>query len=242
MIDFERKWCYNVNMIFEERLDVILDTLNKEKKISNKDLIKKLEVSESTLRRDLDYLVEDGKIKRVHGGAVLNIEPEELSFDTNELTNPTSKREIAKKAASLVEDKMVIFLDGGSTCNLVIDYLRGKDIRVVTHGLMHMAKLMENNIPTTLLGGDIKVKTKVNLGLVTLDQLSNYSFDIAFLGANGYDKDYYYTADINEAILKKTAAKLSEKAYILADSSKENLVYHAKICKKDECELIREDK
>lgn len=229
-------------MIFEERLDVILGTLLKEKKISNKYLTQILGISESTLRRDLDYLASLGKIKRVHGGAVLNINNDERSFTDNELNNPEAKKDIAKKAADLIKDKMLVFLDGGSTNNVLIDYIRAKDVRVVTNGLMHINKLMEKNIPTTLLGGDIKTKTGVSLGLITLDQLSNYSFDIAFVGANGYDGAYYYTADINEAILKRKAKEISKTAYILADSSKEGLIYQAKICKREECKLIREDK
>lgn len=229
-------------MIFEERLDVILATLNKEKKISNRYLTQRLGISESTLRRDLDFLEDEGKIKRVHGGAVLTINQDELSFSDNELTNLEAKKAIAKKASKLIKDKMLIFIDGGSTTNILIDYIEARDIKVVTNGITHLGKLMERKIPTNILGGEIKIKTGVSLGPIAMEELSNYKFDLAFLGANGFDGDFYYTADLNEALLKRRAKQMSDVCYVLADSSKENLLYHSKICRREDCELIREDK
>ena len=229
-------------MIVEERLDMILDVLFKEKKISNRYLTKKLHVSESTLRRDLDILEEAGKIRRVHGGAVLNIKTDERSFTDNEQSMLEEKKSIGRKASKLIPDKSLVFLDAGSTTNMMIDFLEAKDVKIVTNGLMHASKLMERGIDTIIIGGRLKARTRVTTGVIAMNELCDFNFDLAFIGANGFDEEYFYTADINEALIKRKAIELSNKAYILADSSKEHEVYHAKIIGRYDVELIEEDR
>lgn len=229
-------------MIVEERLDMILDVLFKEKKISNRYLTKKLHVSDSTLRRDLDILEEAGKIRRVHGGAVLNIKTDERSFTDNEQSMLEEKKSIGRKAAKLIPDKSLVYLDAGSTTNELIDFIEAKDIRIVTNGLMHLTKLMERGIDTVIIGGRLKARTRVTTGVIAMNELCDFNFDLAFIGANGFDDEYFYTADINEALIKRKAIELSNKAFILADSSKEHEVYHAKIIDRCNVELIEEDR
>lgn len=229
-------------MIVEERLDMILDVLFKEKKISNRYLTKKLHVSDSTLRRDLDILEEAGKIRRVHGGAVLNIKTDERSFTDNEQSMLEEKKSIGRKAAKLIPDKSLVYLDAGSTTNKLIDFIEAKDIRIVTNGLMHLTKLMERGIDTVIIGGRLKARTRVTTGVIAMNELCDFNFDLAFIGANGFDDEYFYTADINEALIKRKAIELSNKAFILADSSKEHEVYHAKIIDRCNVELIEEDR
>lgn len=229
-------------MIVEERLDMILDVLFKEKKISNRYLTKKLHVSDSTLRRDLDILEEAGKIRRVHGGAVLNIKTDERSFTDNEQSMLEEKKSIGRKAAKLIPDKSLVYLDAGSTTNELIDFIEAKDIRIVTNGLMHLTKLMDRGIDTVIIGGRLKARTRVTTGVIAMNELCDFNFDLAFIGANGFDDEYFYTADINEALIKRKAIELSNKAFILADSSKEHEVYHAKIIDRCDVELIEEDR
>ena len=230
-------------MILEKRLEIILDTLKKEEAVSNKILTDKLGVSESTLRRDLSYLQDMGKITRVHGGAVLNnVAASERNFTDNQKTKLKEKSQIAKKAAKLIRDAKFIYLDAGSTCNELIDYFdKGQDITIVTNGLMHVDKLISKNIPTILLEGEIKASTKVITGIKTLDSISKYNFDLAFIGANGFDDKAFYTADINEAMVKFKAIENSTRAYVLADKSKENIKYFQTIATRDEIKLITEE-
>lgn len=231
-------------MILEKRLEIIIDTLKKEEAVSNKFLTDKLGVSESTLRRDLSYLQDMGKITRVHGGAVLNsIAAREINFTDNQKTMLQEKSVIGQKAARLIKDAKFIYLDAGSTCNELIDYLSSdQDITVVTNGLMHLDKLINKNIPTILLEGEVKPATKVTTGSKTLEAIARYNFDLAFIGANGFDKRGFYTADVNEAVVKSKAIENSTRAYVLADSSKENVKYFATIAKRDEIKLITEEK
>ncbi|WP_326831222.1 DeoR/GlpR family DNA-binding transcription regulator [Anaerococcus porci] len=230
-----------IQMIFEKRLEIILDTLKEFRQVSNKILIDKLDISESTLRRDLDFLEQRGEIKRVHGGAILtNVEFEEKSYDKNIILNIDKKCNIAKKASNLIGNSKYIFLDAGTTTNLLIDYL-DKDINVVTNGIMHIDKLNKKKIKTILLGGLVKSKTNVTIGEKTILELSSFNFDIAFIGANGYANGEFTTHDPSEAKIKRLAIERSRKAYILADSSKKNRIYFSKICSINEVDLIRED-
>lgn len=230
-------------MILEKRLEIILDTLKKEEAVSNKILTDKLGVSESTLRRDLSYLQDMGKITRVHGGAVLNnVAASEMNFSDNQRIKIKEKSIIGQKAASLIRDAKFIYLDAGSTCHELIDFLsQGEDITVVTNGLMHVDKLIGKEIPTILLEGTVKPSTKVTTGVKALESISRYNFDLAFIGANGYDKKAYYTADVNEAMVKFKAIENSTRAYVLADSSKKNIKYFATIASRDEIKLITEE-
>ena len=230
-------------MILEKRLEIILDTLEKEEAVSNKILMDKLSVSESTLRRDLSYLQDMGKITRVHGGAVLNnIAASEINFTDNQKTKQNEKAIIGKKAAKLIKDAKFIYLDAGSTCHALRKYLSpGKDVTVVTNGLMHVDDLISKNISTILLEGKIKPSTKVTAGIKTLDSISKYNFDLAFIGANGFDEIGFYTADPNEAVVKAKAIENSTRAYILADKSKENIKYYQTIATRDEIKLITEE-
>lgn len=230
-------------MILEKRLEIILDTLEKEEAVSNKILTDKLKVSESTLRRDLSYLQDMGKITRVHGGAILNnIAASEINFTDNQKSQLKEKSIIAKKASGLIKDAKFIYLDAGSTCHEVIKFLNNsKDVTIVTNGLMHVDDLINKNIKTVLLEGEIKPSTKVTTGIRTLESISKYNFDLAFIGANGFDEKAYYTADPNEAVVKSKAIENSTRAYILADRSKENIKYFQTITTRDEIKLITEE-
>lgn len=228
-------------MIFQKRLEVILNTLEELRQVSNKVLLDKLGVSESTLRRDLDFLEKRGEIKRVHGGAVLpKIELDEKSYDKNVVLNIDSKLKIAKKASKLIKNAKHIFLDAGTTTNQLIDYLPN-NVVIITHGLMHMEKLNKRNIKTIFLGGKVKAKTNVTIGEKTITELNTYNFDMAFIGANGYANGEFTTYDPDEARIKNLAIKRSDRAVLLLDSSKIDKIYFSKICDKEEVELIRED-
>ncbi|MDU1828964.1 DeoR/GlpR family DNA-binding transcription regulator [Anaerococcus sp.] len=232
---------YILFMIVEERLNLIREMLKKEEIVSNSRLLEKLDVSESTLRRDLDYLQGKGEIRRVRGGATLNKLLEETNFKFNETANIESKRIIGEKASKLIEDGSHIFLDAGTTIYSLIEYLENKNVTVVTNGLMHLEKLNNLSISTVVLGGNIKESTFITYGEQTINEINNLNFDLAFIGANGICDNIYSTADINEALIKKAAINKSNRSYVLADSSKFGKKYFADICTFDDAKLIKED-
>ena len=125
-------------MLTKERHKIILNELNKNSVVYVSELVKLLDTSESTIRRDLNSLNEEGKLKKVHGGATL-VEKEFNTKDDNlevrEHLNIKDKSIIAKYAASLVTKDDFIYIDAGTTTNLIIDYLEEKNAVYVTNGI-----------------------------------------------------------------------------------------------------------
>lgn len=229
-------------MLFQERIKKIMKLIEEKETISTIELVKSLNISEATARRDLVYLEKEKKIKRIYGGATINriekIEKEEISIDSKKDVEIKAKNKIAKIAAKFINDGDCIYLDAGTTTHQLIEYIKNKKIKVVTNGLMHIEKLMKYNIETCIVGGKIKKKTKAIIGARAMEDLADFSFDKAFMGANGIDESGYMTFDTEEALLKRKAIRQSKKAYILVDSTKFGISYFSKIAKLEEATII----
>lgn len=208
-------------MLLEERINEIIKILKKEEIVYTKNLAEIFNASESTIRRDLNILEKKELINRVHGGAIIKENNKSKSLDKKVFINKNSKEKIGRYAGNLLKGGESIYLDGGSTTFKMIKYLKDKNITVVTNGIMHIGELMKYNIKSYILGGLTKSSTGVVIGSQSMENLSQYSFDYAFLGVDGIDFEKgYTTSDLEEAKLKKKAMKLSTKTYILADESK----------------------
>ncbi|HAM80513.1 DeoR/GlpR family DNA-binding transcription regulator [Ornithinibacillus bavariensis] len=219
-------------MLTDERHAIILSLLNDAGIVKTQELMRVLDCSESTIRRDLDQLEKANKLKRVHGGAKrlyqLN---QELSTQEKSLKNIQEKTNIGKFAASLIENDDVIFIDAGTTTLALIDSLKKGNITVVTNGIQHASILAEHHIQTILLGGKIKASTKAIVGSTSLNELKSYQFDKAFIGINGIDIEFGCTTpDPEEAAIKKLAIHQSAVSYCLADETKWNKVNFVKVC------------
>lgn len=207
-------------MLNIQRYSLILELIKKRKNIRLNEVVEELNVSEATARRDLNFLEEKGKIRRVHGGAVL-VEDKEDNIDYKKLVYSDEKNKIGKKAASYIKNGDTVFLDAGSTTECIIKYLSGKeDIKVVTNGFTHISELTKMGIETYLLGGKIKMKTGAVVGATVLFSLKNYNFDVVFIGANGVNKDGYSTPDPEEVIVKSEAVARGKRVFFLCDHSK----------------------
>jgi DeoR family fructose operon transcriptional repressor len=152
--------------------------------------------------------------------------------------NLQAKREIAQYAGGLVEEGDCIYLDAGSTIFEMIPFLPSQ-IVVVTNGLMHANELLDKNIKTYLLGGNIKPTTKAMVGRGALESLEQYRFDKCFMGVNGIHPQLGYTTpDQEEAMIKLQAINLSREAYVLADESKFSEIAFAKIADLHEATIL----
>ncbi|MFX3623562.1 MAG: DeoR/GlpR family DNA-binding transcription regulator [Ectobacillus sp.] len=218
-------------MLTPERHRIILDLVKEKGVVKLQELVDATGTSESTIRRDLVQLEEQNRIKRVHGGASsLQARGRELTMNEKSSKNIHEKKLIAQYASSLAEEGNCIYLDAGSTTYEMIPYLQGKNVTVVTNGLMHIEALFQADIRAYLLGGMMKNSTKALIGSAALEGLLHYRFDLCFLGINGIHLVHGYTTpDPEEALLKKTAMNLANKSYVLADSSKFAEVSFAKV-------------
>ena len=214
-------------MILIDRWIEISEYLKEKKYASVEELMEKFQLSRSTLRRTLIAMEEKNLLKRVRGGAeIIEDTNSVISLDFQSIFN-TKKEEkvkIAEKAAQLIEDNDVIFIDSGSTCFYMIDYIEAKDITVVTNGIMHIQKLMSKCINTYILGGYAKPEQNLIMGEDIVKKISVMNFDKAFLGTMGIDaRSGFTTMMLEDGEVKKAVIKSSDLCYILADTSKFNV-------------------
>lgn len=211
-------------MFTEERFAIILQELKEKGIVSVTDLVKMLDASESTIRRDLNALDSEGLLKKIHGGAIAigeNTSKHDYKVNVRQSLNVDEKREIARYAASLIEDGDVIYLDAGTTTELLIDFIQANNIIVVTNGIVHAKKLLEKGFKTFILGGELKAVTEAIIGSSTVEDLKKYNFSKGFFGVNGVNNQHGYTTpDVNEAMVKAQAIKMCRESFVLADQSK----------------------
>lgn len=218
-------------MLTTERHQFILSMLNEQGIIKLQDIVDQLAASESTIRRDLAQLEKMKLLKRVHGGAAL-LQKKGFELPINEKTNKfqSEKQQIAKIAASFIEEDDCIFLDSGTTIMEMIPHLKDKNVTVLTNGLMHFPLLTETGVKTMLVGGQVKASTNAIVGSNAVSFLQQFRFDKCFLGMNGIHPELGFTTpDPDEALMKRQALQLSNEGYVLADSSKLNEATFAKV-------------
>ncbi len=211
-------------MLTEERHSMIIKAVNERASVTIAELAEMLDVSASTVKRDLIILANEGKIIKVRGGAMSrnesftsvekNVE-EKASICTEE------KMTIAKYAAELIENGDFVFLDAGTTTEKMIDYLNVKDVTFVTNGFIHAKKLARKGYKVFITGGEIKASTEAIVGAECILTLKNYNFTKCFMGTNGISLTAGFTTpDVNEARVKSAAIESSREVYVLADHSK----------------------
>lgn len=210
-------------MLKEERLLKIINKLHLNKTLTIRKLADNFDVSESTIRRDLDELEEKGYVKRTHGGAIL-IEKfnNEYNFIKKTKENIYEKTAIAKYAASLVEDDDIIAINSSTLTYLMAKELKAKNLKIVTNSVDIIIELSsKNNYDISVLGGDFFHIARTIEGPITERQIREMHFDKAFLGVNGIDLNLALsTASPIEASSKKAMIECSDQSFILSESIK----------------------
>ncbi len=183
-----------------------------------------LGTSESTIRRDLNTLDSDGRLTKVFGGAIargVTFSTKDDTITARENCNHAEKIEIAKYAASLIKPDDFVYLDAGTTTNLIIDFIVEKKAVFVTNSFSHAKHLSEAGFHTYIIGGEIKQPTEAVVGEEAVESLSKYNFTKGFWGTNGVSLSTgFSTPDVNEALIKKAAIARTRERFIVCDASK----------------------
>lgn len=211
-------------MLAEQRAERILAELARRRAVTVTDLCQVTGASEATIRRDLTALSRQGRLSKVHGGAVLpggEFHGEELDMETKRRLHTEEKDRAARYAAELIGDDDVVFLDAGTTILRMAEHLQASRALFLTNSIECACRLMERNLRTHVLGGMLKAGTMALIGAETLSALGRYNFTKAFLGVNGVTiSQGFTTPDPEEAAVKALAAAQAQRAYVLADASK----------------------
>jgi DeoR family fructose operon transcriptional repressor len=156
--------------------------------IDSETLCRELEASESSVRRDLDILEQEGVLKRVYGGAVSVQAPANRAFDyaVESVRLSDEKSRIGKLTAGLIENGQTVILDGGSTVAAVARELAAKSLHIVTNSLP-IAEGLESlrNIELTLTGGYLDPRLRVMLGPFCEQMLGAIRADTVIMGVGG---------------------------------------------------------
>jgi DeoR family fructose operon transcriptional repressor len=208
----------------ERRLS-ILDLLKKKPGLSVMDLAGLLEVSQGTIRNDLNALEAEGRLTRIHGGAVLS---EGAKFSSSSFANryqehAEEKTLIARSAARLVKDGESILLDASSTAyHFGQAIARCQRLRVVTNGI-DVARLLAQNPSNTviLIGGVVNTTGSSVTGLFSEKIICEIRIQKAFVSCSGFSLERGLTeVHLEEAQLKRKAVESASQLIVLVDSSK----------------------
>jgi DeoR/GlpR family transcriptional regulator of sugar metabolism len=207
-------------MAMTDRHTKLLEIVNENKRIEVAKLAEVLNVSQVTIRKDLDALEQKGLLRREHGYAVMT-----SSDDINSRLafNYDIKRKIARLASELVSDGETIIIESGSCCALLAEELafNRKDITIITNSMFIASYIREGNAKVVLLGGDYQPESQVVVGPLTRKCLKDFFVDKLFVGTDGYSSKTGFTGkNLMRTEVVKSMAESANKIIILTDSSK----------------------
>lgn len=202
------------------RQQQILDRMALDGEVKIAELKDMFDVTEMTLRRDMEKLEQLGEIRRTFGGAILIGKDIALHERTGVLIE--EKMRIGKQAAQLVQPGNSIFLDGGSTTLQVAKYLQpNRNITVVTNALNIAAELQGKQITTIVIGGMLLDKTSTLVGPIAANAIAKMAFDRVFIGTTGATlKHGFSNSNMHEAEIKRLAIQQAAEVNVVMDHTK----------------------
>ncbi|MBI9048761.1 MAG: DeoR/GlpR transcriptional regulator [Anaerolineaceae bacterium] len=208
-----------------DRRQSLLDILRKQPGLSVPELAVALDVSEGTVRNDLNALELQGLLTRVHGGAVLHQQDQfqNNSFIRRYQQNAAVKHAIARQAATLVHDDASILLDASSTAYYFAQALsKHQRLRVMTNGFEAARELAQNTTNMVfLIGGIVDNGSSSVTGLLSEHIIEELHIQKAFLSCSGFSLERGMTeVHLAEAQLKRKVIESSQELIALVDSSK----------------------
>jgi DeoR/GlpR family transcriptional regulator of sugar metabolism len=209
-------------VLAEERYTRIMTILKDRGFVKVDDLAQILNVSDMTIRRDLDRCQERGILQRCHGGAVMN--RPEISFEDKSGENREIKKSIARTASAFVEEGMTVFLDAGTTVFEIAQLIRHiPRLTIVTDDVHIMYSLLNSRAELISIGGVVHKKTGCALGRFSEQMVEQMHFDISFIGTNVVDSSFCtMTPTLEKMFFKRMILRHSGLSYLVADHSKFN--------------------
>jgi len=217
-------------MLKKERHDVIMRQINLHNRVLTSDLVDLLNVSEDTIRRDLQELSDLNQLSKVHGGALSK--SYQSTFDDSDIYAREAKIIIAKKAISLIKDGMVIVTGGGTSIIELVkqlpETLQATFFTISPFVAIELAKY--SKIEVILIGGKFSKSSQVTYGGHVTNQLSDINADLCLLGTSAiHPKDGLTDTDWEINQIKKTMLSASRHTAILCIAEKLNISLRLKV-------------
>ncbi|MBN1992715.1 MAG: DeoR/GlpR transcriptional regulator [Anaerolineae bacterium] len=206
-----------------ERRQQILETVEKAGQLSVAELSVQFDVSEVTIRQDLQALSEQGLLLRTRGGAVSTNTMPEFSFDVRHQQYAAQKARIGQTAAGLISYGETIFLDASTTVNAIIPHLKEyPELTVITNSLKAALSLLDASRVQVILPGGYLRRESISLVLPTqADVLGEINIQIGFFGARGLTVEEGLTdVNLNEVAMKRAMVTRCRQVVGVLDSRK----------------------
>lgn len=210
------------------RRNKIIRLISKKGSLTVKELSELLGVSEPTIRRDLVKMEEQQTVARIWGG--VRIADSALSPVTEHLgdqfalkfsRNLGAKQAIARYAASQIKNNTCVYVDAGSTCPLIFNYIEASGVTIVSPTIYNVETLVKKNIKLFTPHGYVDFSAAAVMSAETAYDLQRINYSIAFLGASALDSSGEFSSRDNYDVAAKEAViKGAEKVFVLCDSSK----------------------
>jgi len=233
-------------MFAVERRNQILEKLQEDKKVFVSELSQFYQVSEETIRRDLDKLQKEGLAVKSYGGAIYNEDTNiDMPFNVRKKRNVEGKQKIANMIQNLVKDGEHIILDASTTAVFIAKALKQKErLTVVTNSveiLIELADISNWNVIST--GGKMCEGYLSLVGTSVIDSFRKYNVDKAILSCKGFDIERGITDSIEEfAEVKQGIIKSADTSILAVDSSKFGQVAFSHICDVSKIDMIVTDR
>jgi DeoR/GlpR family transcriptional regulator of sugar metabolism len=228
-----------------ERFEAELAVLTEHGQVEVGDLARRLDVSDMTVRRDLEELERRGLLRRVHGGAVPAVSRSyEPPFTVREQRAAEAKRAIAAEATTLFEDGDTILVDVGTTTLEVARALRGRANLTVLTPSLPVANLLadEAGIRLICLGGVARPGERSLVGSLAAHALRQFYVDVCVLGVGGLDAKAGLTEfNLDDAEVKRAALERSHRLIVAADATKLGTVAFAVVAPADRIDVLITD-
>lgn len=214
-------------MLKSERQDAIQRLCDALGTVTVRQVADELQVSDMTVRRDLEEMSGQGRVVRVHGGARcvtgergLTV-PREFTHREKRALHVEEKRDVAARAAALVEPGETVFLGAGTTMEQLAQALPAGRLRVVTNSLSVFDLLRDPpDTELCLVGGIYRSATDAFVGPMAEKSLELLGIDAAFIGCNGVVDGAVSTSNMEEGRFQNEVFERSDRRYVVCDSSK----------------------
>lgn len=227
-----------------DRHNQIIEMITRQRTVKNTELMDRFGISIETVRRDLEYLEEQGYLRRVYGGAVANIamgsEPE---YANRAQHLSKEKAAIAAAATRFIGEKETVYLGVGTTVQAMAQYMKNfSEITVFTNALRTAVELSEIQGCTVILpGGQVRAKELTLSGFPADENFNHFNVDKAFIGIGGITDAGVTDFHIGEARLHRQMIQNARQSIVLADSSKLGVRAMNNICALHEIDMVITD-
>lgn len=210
-------------MLAAERRQNITAMAQKDKRVLVAELSQIFNVTEETIRRDLEKLEKEGVLTRTYGGAITTGHTnEDLPFATRNATNSAIKKEIAEKALNYIEDGDTLMVDPSSTSVELLKRLQNrKNLTVITSSILILHELIDSGIHVLSTGGSLRGNSMSLVGTAAQDTVRKYNVDKVILSCKALSPEKgIMDSNEPECELKRTMIRQAKKVILLADHTK----------------------